>query len=124
MAHYNRHSDALVSRIIALAEGGMQPALIAREIANEASLSVIYVILARARKSGRNIPRFPAHRIKGEGTSIIHVCIRDQQHRDYLTAAARSRRTSRQRIVDLIVTTALHEKMIDSILDDGGVTDG
>jgi hypothetical protein len=105
--------DSAESRIIALAEQGMRPIVIAETVGRRPA--TVYHYLGLARKRGKAIPKFRTGSGWGGGRFLVPV---DPSMKDALAGAAAQRGIDPRELATLILNTVVHAGLIDAVLDD------
>lgn len=98
--------------IIAFAKEGLRPAEIARRMGAAGPNNAIRTVLSRARLTDPTIPAFGAGREPGR--VLLYGDLLTSLHRE-----ARRRHMQTRDLVNRLLATAVEDKLIDAILDDG-----
>jgi hypothetical protein len=119
----SRSRSQLSNEIVSMALQGMTPKAIAEAKNMVGEKNRIYMILHKARKAGAPIARHNGVGKRGEPGTLFRISISAVMHREKLARAAARRSLTRTQLLNRMVSIALQEGLIDSILDDGVTSD-
>lgn len=118
MRSTNLSCQMLREKVVALARRGVKPSLIVQQVPG-ASIDTVYNILSAARRRGEPIERFSSAPAKRGDGVVFRISISDAEHQRRLIEAAAKRGMTRSQLLNRLVIYALHDGMVDAILDDG-----
>lgn len=105
--------------IVAQAKAGIGPRQIQRQAGFPVSRSGVYNVLSAARKRGEPIGLFPKNRKLADAHGVFRIVIWESGIGQAIAAAAEARRITVSELLKRLVETAVADRMIDAILDDG-----